>query len=127
MMAEISAEQADLSVFTAEDPRTEDLERILEEMAFGAENRGGIEGRTFWRIPDRGEALRFAVHLARPGDILLACGKGHEQSMCFGEIEYAWDDRTALRAALSEMLGMPGPEMPYLPTASDDSGKITGK
>jgi len=46
----------------------------------------------------------------------MACGKGHEQSMCFGETEYLWDDRTAMRAALSKLLNIPGPEMPYLPT-----------
>ena len=116
MMAETSAELADLTVLTAEDPRTESLDEILEEMAAGARSRGGIEGETFWRIPDRGEAIRFALTLARPGDIVLACGKGHEQSMCFGEREHLWDDRTAMRAALSEYLGIDGPQMPYLPT-----------
>jgi len=65
---------------------------------------------------DRGEAIRFALKLARPGDIVLACGKGHEQSMCFGAKEFLWDDRTAIRAALSEFLGMDGSKMPYLPT-----------
>jgi len=116
MMAETSAELADLTVLTAEDPRTESLDGILEEMAAGASSRGGIEGETFWRIPDRGEAIRFALKLARPGDIVLSCGKGHEQSMCFGEREHRWDDRTAMRAALSEYLGIDGPQMPYLPT-----------
>ena len=116
MMAETSAELADLTVLTAEDPRTESLEHILEEMAAGARSRGGREGQTFWRIPDRGQAIRFAVGLARPGDILLACGKGHEQSMCFGAREHLWDDRTAMRAALAELLGIEGPMMPYLPT-----------
>jgi UDP-N-acetylmuramoyl-L-alanyl-D-glutamate--2,6-diaminopimelate ligase len=116
MMAETSAELADLTVLTAEDPRTESLEEILEEMAAGASSRGGIEGRTFWRVPDRGEAIRFALRLARPGDIVLSCGKGHEQSMCFGAREFPWDDRTAMRAALSELLGVEGPKMPYLPT-----------
>jgi UDP-N-acetylmuramoyl-L-alanyl-D-glutamate--2,6-diaminopimelate ligase len=116
MMAEISAELADLTVLTAEDPRTESLEEILEEMAAGARSKGGREGETFWRDPDRGEAIRFALHLARPGDIVLACGKGHEQSMCFGAREHLWDDRTAMRAALSELLGVDGPAMPYLPT-----------
>lgn len=116
MMAQISAELADLTVFTAEDPRSESLDGILSEMAGGAEERGGVEGRTFWRIPDRGQALRFAFSLARPGDVVIACGKGHEQSMCFGETEYPWDDRQAMRAALAELLGVPGPAMPYLPT-----------
>jgi UDP-N-acetylmuramoyl-L-alanyl-D-glutamate--2,6-diaminopimelate ligase len=116
MMAETSLELADLTVLTAEDPRTELLEDILSEMAAGATTRGGVEGQTFWRIPDRGAAIRFAISLAKPGDVVIACGKGHEQSMCFGEIEYPWDDRTAMRAALSDQLGIPGPQMPYLPT-----------
>lgn len=116
MMAETSAELADLTVLTAEDPRTESLDEILDEMAAGARSRGGIEGETFWRIPDRGEAIRFALKLARPSDIVLSCGKGHEQSMCFGAREFLWDDRVAMRAALSEHLGIEGPKMPYLPT-----------
>ena len=116
MMAETSARLADLTILTAEDPRSESLGEILEEMAAGARSAGGREGETFWRVPDRGEAIRFALSLARPGDIVLACGKGHEQSMCFGATEYAWDDRTAMRAALAKMLGIDGPQMPYLPT-----------
>ena len=116
MMAEVSAELADLTVLTAEDPRTESLEGILVEMAAGAKSKGGREGETFWRVADRGEAIRFAVKLARPGDIVLACGKGHEQSMCFGRTEYLWDDRIAMRAALAELMGVDGPKMPYLPS-----------
>ena len=85
-------------------------------MATGARSKGGREGETFWCIPDRSEAIRFALRLAQPGDIVISCGKGHEQSMCFGVKEFLWDDRTAMRAALSEYLGMDGPKMPYLPT-----------
>jgi len=116
MMAEVSAELADITVLTAEDPRTESLDEILEQMAEGARSRGAREGESFWRVPDRGEAIRFALRLARPGDIVLSCGKGHEQSMCFGAREHLWDDRVAMRAALSELLGVIGPGMPYLPT-----------
>jgi UDP-N-acetylmuramoyl-L-alanyl-D-glutamate--2,6-diaminopimelate ligase len=118
MMAETSLEYADLTILTAEDPRTETPESILAEMAVGAESRGGVEGLNFWRIPDRGEAIRFAVSLAKAGDVVMACGKGHEQSMCFGAIEYPWDDRVAMQAALSESLHLPGPKMPVLPTSS---------
>ena len=116
MMAETSAELADITVLTAEDPRTESLEGILEEMAEGARLKGGREGETFWRVPDRGEAIKFALCLAKEGDVVLSCGKGHEQSMCFGRTEYLWDDRIAMRAALAEFLGMDGPKMPYLPS-----------
>ncbi len=119
MMAEISAELADLSILTAEDPRTEPLDDILKEMAEGALSKGGKENMTFWRVPDRGEAIRRAIELAEPGDLVIACGKGHEQSMCFGETEYPWDERVAMRAALAEHLGAPGPTMPELPTTSN--------
>ncbi len=127
MMAETSIELADLSILTAEDPRTESLDGILEEMAEGARSKGGREGETFWRIADRGEAIKFALRLACEGDIVLSCGKGHEQSMCFGKTEYLWDDRTAMRSALAEFLGVEGPQMPYLPS-QDKSEKdwLTG-
>ena len=116
MMAEVAVQQSALAVLTAEDPRTESLDGILEEMAGAAVGQGGVEGETFWRVPDRGDAIRFALSLARPGDVVLACGKGHEQSMCFGTVEHAWDDRAAMRAALAELLGLSGPAMPFLPT-----------
>jgi UDP-N-acetylmuramoyl-L-alanyl-D-glutamate--2,6-diaminopimelate ligase len=117
MMAEVSTRLADLTILTAEDPRSESLDDILEEMAEGARSEGGVEGSSFWRVPDRGEALRTAVRMARSNDLVIACGKGHEQSMCFGSIEHAWDDRTALRAALAELMQIDGPMMPLLPTS----------
>jgi UDP-N-acetylmuramoyl-L-alanyl-D-glutamate--2,6-diaminopimelate ligase len=64
-----------------------------------------------WRVPDRGEALLFACQMARKGDVVVAYGKGHEQSMCFGTTEYPWDDREALRRALR------GKTLDTLPTA----------
>jgi UDP-N-acetylmuramoyl-L-alanyl-D-glutamate--2,6-diaminopimelate ligase len=114
LMAEVSAELADISVFTAEDPRTESLDAILRVMANAAISKGGIEGQTFHRVRDRGAALAFACSLARPGDLVMACGKGHEQSMAFGTIEYPWDDREALRAALR------GQPLKTLPTANQE-------
>ena len=117
LMAEASAELANLTVLTAEDPRTDLLDGILDEMAQGMLSKGAQEGVNFWRVPDRREALRFAIRLAEPGDLVIACGKGHEQSMCFGTTEYPWDDRVALRAALAELVGAEGPDMPFLPEA----------
>ncbi len=122
MMAETAAELADISILTAEDPRTESLDGILKEMARGAEARGAVEGESYHTVPDRGEAIRLGLRLAGAQDLVLVCGKGHEQSMCFGETEYAWDDRQALRAALAELLGVEGPAMPYLPTQGGKDG-----
>lgn len=116
LMAEIAGRDADLSILTAEDPRTESLDDILAMMAEGCRSQGGVEGETFWRVPDRGRAIYHALTLACPEDIVLVCGKGHEQSMCFGTIEYPWDDRDATRAALDAFLGQhPLPDL-GLPT-----------
>lgn len=116
LMAEVSQKFADISILTAEDPRTESLTDILADMASAAKKAGGREDESYFRVPDRREAIRMAVKMASPGDIVICCGKGHEQSMCFGTTEYPWDDRTALKAALSEYLGLSGPSMPTLPT-----------
>ena len=119
LMADISARTADLTVLTAEDPRTESLDEILAMMAGAATAAGGVEGETFWRVPDRGRAIHFALSLARPGDIVLICGKGHEQSMCFGAVEYPWDDREATQAALDAWLaGQPMADL-GLPTFAE--------
>lgn len=112
LMGEVAAAGADITIITAEDPRTEALDAIMAETARALEAAGKVEGRDFYRVPDRGKALLHAVSLARPGDLVMACGKGHEQSMCFGEIEYPWDDREALRRALH------GDFLATLPTAS---------
>lgn len=100
MMAEIAAELADFSVMTAEDPRTESLHGILREMKEGMVSKGREEGRDFYRVPDRYKAIEQACHMANEGDIVIVCGKAHEQSMCFGTIEHAWDDLKVLRAIL---------------------------
>lgn len=118
LMAETAARLADGSVLTAEDPRTESLDDILESMAAGCRAEGGVEGQTFWRVPDRGEAIYFALSQAAPGDAVLICGKGHEQSMCFGTTEYPWDDRQATRVALQALARgepMPGLGLPTGP------------
>ncbi|MBZ0293272.1 MAG: UDP-N-acetylmuramoyl-L-alanyl-D-glutamate--2,6-diaminopimelate ligase [Anaerolineae bacterium] len=115
LMAETSARLADVTVLTAEDPRTESLTGILQIMAQACESQGGVEGQTFIRVPDRGEALYRACQMANAGDIVIACGKGHEQSMCFGTVEYPWDDREGMRAALR------GTPLQTLPTAHETS------
>ncbi len=111
MMGHVAGRLADLVVITAEDPRTESLEEIMAESAAAATAEGKREGIDLWRVPDRGEALLFACQMARKGDVVIAYGKGHEQSMCFGTTEYPWDDREALRRALR------GETLDTLPTA----------
>lgn len=100
MMGHIAAKLADITMITAEDPRTENLDAIIAETAAAMLADGALEGETFERVPDRGRAIYRATQLAGPDDLVIVLGKGHEQSMCFGETEYAWDDRQAMRAAL---------------------------
>ncbi|NPV07501.1 MAG: UDP-N-acetylmuramoyl-L-alanyl-D-glutamate--2,6-diaminopimelate ligase [Anaerolineae bacterium] len=99
-MATAAIRLADYAVFTAEDPRREDLDSILAQMESAALAAGGRPGVNYSLVPDRGEAIGHAISEARPGDTVIICGKGHEQSMCFGCEERPWDDRTAARAAL---------------------------
>lgn len=97
-MGRIAAEQADIVIITAEDPRRESLEMIMDQIEIGARAANSVA--QILRLANRAEALRYACHLAQPGDIVAACGKGHEQSMCFGTQERPWDDRVALREAI---------------------------
>jgi UDP-N-acetylmuramoyl-L-alanyl-D-glutamate--2,6-diaminopimelate ligase len=110
-MGRVAGDLADLVIITAEDPRTESLEEIMAKSAAAATIAGKREGSDLWRVPDRGEAILRACKMAQAGDVVIACGKGHEQSMCFGATEYPWDDREAVRRALG------GRTLDTLPTA----------
>ncbi len=107
MMGTVAAQHANFTIVTAEDPRTEDLAAIMAETAAALVEAGRQEGRDFVRIPDRQQAILNAVRRAQPGDIVLVCGKGHEQSMCFGTIEHLWRDQDALAWALDARSGAP--------------------
>lgn len=101
MMGHVAGRLADLTVITAEDPRTERVEDISEEIAKAMEEEGRKEGVDFYQVHDRAAAIDFAVQQARPGDIVLTCGKAHESSMCYGTDETPWDEFAAVRAALA--------------------------
>ncbi|HEU5438738.1 MAG TPA: UDP-N-acetylmuramoyl-L-alanyl-D-glutamate--2,6-diaminopimelate ligase [Ktedonobacterales bacterium] len=103
MMGEIAAAGADLSVVTAEDPRTEDVNAIIEEIAGGLEAHGKREGEDagYLRVAERGEAIALAIGLALPGDLIVTCGKSHETTMCYGTTETPWDEFAAIRAGLA--------------------------
>jgi UDP-N-acetylmuramoyl-L-alanyl-D-glutamate--2,6-diaminopimelate ligase len=121
LMAEAGARLADITILTAEDPRTESLDLILAQMAEGALRAGAVEGRHFFRLPDRTAAIQAAVDLAQTGDVVLVCGKGHEQSMCFGVTEHPWRDQVVLAWALDRRLGSRAAPAPFwLPTTEGE-------
>jgi UDP-N-acetylmuramoyl-L-alanyl-D-glutamate--2,6-diaminopimelate ligase len=102
MMGLVAGRLADVSVITAEDPRTESLDSIYAEIRRGFEQAGKHENRDYYRVDDRSEAIQFAVQEAKTGDVVMICGKGHERSMCFGTTEYPWSDQEEAEKALAE-------------------------
>jgi len=98
MMAEISTRLADVSIFTAEDPRNEDINKIIKDMHAGVRNKKAV----IYDKAERGEAIYFAINrVAKKGDIVVICGKGHERSMGYNGVEYPWSDQEAVTMALS--------------------------
>lgn len=87
-MGKISGSLADLSVFTAEDPRTEKLTDIFRLMKKDSKN--------FVCIPERGEAIAYALSIAGKGDIVTFLGKGHEESMAYEGFEHPWSDQKVI-------------------------------
>ncbi len=102
LMGRVSGQLADYSVITAEDPRTEDLGAICQEIERGV--REFVSDDRYAIVHDRTAAIQTAVDMAGPGDVVAAFGKGHERSMCFGEIEVPWSDQEAMAAALDRRL-----------------------
>lgn len=104
IMGRIAAEMTDFFVITDEDPRDEDREQILREIAAGAEAQGKREGKDFLCIADRRAAIEIALKRATAGDTVLLAGKGHEQSIIIGREKLPWDDRRVAREVLRESL-----------------------
>ncbi len=88
-------------VITDEDPRGENSMEILEQIAAGCD--GKRRGKNLFLIPDRREAVRFALARARPGDAVLLLGKGHEASIIGPGGPAAWDERGEAEAALRSL------------------------
>ncbi|MBP1665881.1 MAG: UDP-N-acetylmuramoyl-L-alanyl-D-glutamate--2,6-diaminopimelate ligase, partial [Bacteroidetes bacterium] len=96
-MAAISAEGSTRVILTSDNPRTEDPEKILDDMEEGITQE--LKEKTL-RICDRREAIRAAVMLANPGDVILVAGKGHETYQEINGVKYHFDDREELKKAL---------------------------
>jgi len=103
LQGEIAGRFCDLIVLTDEDPRLEDRMAIIAEIAAGAEAAGKRIGETCLCIPDRALAIRTAFAYARPGDIVLLLGKGHEGSIIYGTTPVPWDEAAEARRALAEL------------------------
>lgn len=102
-MGRIAGERCRLVVVTDEDPRGEDRNRILEEIAQGAEAAGRRRGHDLLLIADRRAAIAAAFDAARAGDIVLLAGKGHERSIIGAAGATPWDERATAEDLLATM------------------------
>lgn len=98
MMGSASAAHADIMVLTEEDYRTEDVNRIIDQIASGVPT-----GAEVYRYPNRDEAIRFALSLAKAGDTVILTGKSHEKSLARGKKEYPWSEHEAVRKAIAKL------------------------
>jgi UDP-N-acetylmuramoyl-L-alanyl-D-glutamate--2,6-diaminopimelate ligase len=97
IMAVIAAAGADRLILTSDNPRSEDPEKILDDMEAGLETDGRSK---MIRITNRADAIKAAVMLATPGDIIIVAGKGHETYQEVAGVRHHFDDREELRKAL---------------------------
>jgi UDP-N-acetylmuramoyl-L-alanyl-D-glutamate--2,6-diaminopimelate ligase len=103
MMGRIAGERCRLVVVADEDPRNEDREAILEQIAAGAEDAGRRRDRDLLLIADRPAAIAAAFERARPGDVVLLAGKGHEASIIGPRGPVPYDERAVAVAALAAL------------------------
>jgi len=94
IMGEVACEHSDKVIFTSDNPRSEDPLEILKEMEKGL---GSAAKRKLISVPDRKEAIKIAVSLAKPDDIILVAGKGHEKYQEIKGVKYDFDDKEVLR------------------------------
>ena len=102
-LGETVSELADFSIITEEDPRSEDSDAIIAEIADIMIHQGSVENDDFLRIQNREKAIQSALEIADRGDLVLIAGKGHEQSIERFDGSYEWDDRKMTRQKISEI------------------------
>lgn len=98
-MGAIANEYADFIVVTDDDPYADDEWEIIEQVAEGIPRR---EGYNFWRIPDRYEAIRLILNLAREGDTVVVPGKGAEEVMMVRGKTIPWSDKQVITEILQK-------------------------
>jgi UDP-N-acetylmuramoyl-L-alanyl-D-glutamate--2,6-diaminopimelate ligase len=98
IMGETSGRLSDLTILTSDNPRQEDPLKIISDVVVGIQKSTG----KYLIEPDRAKAISLAIEEARPGDIVLLAGKGHEDYQIFADRSIHFDDREEARKALSE-------------------------
>jgi UDP-N-acetylmuramoyl-L-alanyl-D-glutamate--2,6-diaminopimelate ligase len=102
-MGRAAGERSRLVVLTDDDPRSEDRMAILLQIADGARAAGRRLDHDVLLIPDRTAAIRRALELAAPGDVVLLAGKGHEPTLATADGPVPWDEAAVARRALADL------------------------
>ncbi len=106
-MGSVALEMSDFTVITSDNPRTEDPEQIIRQVCEGIPaDRKQNEHYTI--LPNRREAIDFAIHRAQTGDLVLIAGKGHEDYQILNTGKIHFDDREEAERALKKRLGIDG-------------------
>ena len=100
-MGRVAAQRSDVVFLTSDNPRTEDPEAILRDVEQGVLELQASERGAWHVIPDRRAAIRAALLEARPGDMVLIAGKGHEDYQIIGRTRHRFDDRQVARELLA--------------------------
>jgi UDP-N-acetylmuramoyl-L-alanyl-D-glutamate--2,6-diaminopimelate ligase len=103
VMGRIAGERCRLVVAADEDPRGEDRQAIVDEIVRGAESAGRRRGVDVLGIADRREAIAAAFERARPGDVVVLAGKGHEPTILYADHAIPWDEAAVAREALAAL------------------------
>lgn len=102
IIGEIVSQYADLVIVTNDEPYHEDPMQIIQEIVGGIKNKK--EGENFFIIPDRREAIKKALHLSVPGDVLAITGMGAEESMIVGDKKIPWNDKKVILEELRTVI-----------------------
>ena len=97
-MGEVSGRNADLTIITSDNPRFEEPDAIIADIVTGISRTDG----EYIMIPDRKEAIAWAIHHGEPGDIIILAGKGHEDYQIIKGKKYPMDERVLIREILEE-------------------------
>lgn len=102
LMGEIAGKHDDVIILTHEDTYSEDPAQIISTIEPGVVKTGKITGKSYWKIPDRREAIKKALSLAKKGDAVLITGVGHQKTLNLGGKEIPWSDQEVVREILSK-------------------------
>lgn len=97
LMGQVVSRLADIAIVTADDTRNEKVENINDQIIEGMK-----KGFEFYNIPNRQDAFNKAIQIAKKGDTIVACGKGHETTILHGNTEYPWSEADAFRRAFKK-------------------------